>query len=82
MGNNSYTNKGFKIVTGTDEVVYNFKAVIPLANAVISAITFDTNAGYAGDSAIVGKTLTAGVVYPIHGKSITLTSGSVFLEGF
>lgn len=73
--------KGFKVITGTSVVTVKFRAVIPLAsNAVIDAITFPariSGAGnYSGHSAIVGKTLTAGVEYPIFGDSIQLDSGS------
>lgn len=75
--------KGFKVVANTSEATVKFRGVLVLSNAVISAISFPTRLGsagnYSGDSAIVGKTLTAGVFYPVYGDTITLASGSVVL---
>lgn len=77
----AHGTKGFKIVADTTETTYAFSAIIPITTAVIAEITFPTKIkpSYTGDQAVVGKSLTVGVTYPIFGDVIKLTSGSVML---
>lgn len=73
---------GYKIVTGTTLVTAKFQAFMPLESTVIDTITFPATTAkgtYNGDAAINGKTVAANVVYPVWGKTIKLTSGSVLL---
>lgn len=62
-----------------------FKSILPLSTTVIAAITYPpslpaSKGAYNGDREIIGKTLTAGIRYPIQGNTIKLTSGLVLLE--
>lgn len=70
---------------GTTATTADFDEITPLANAVISSITFATRVAggrplYAGDTSIIGKTLTAGTAYKVYGTAITLTSGHALLR--
>jgi hypothetical protein len=71
----------------------SFKSITPLTSSVISAITFPTSTQrapnatgpatsdvYSGSTGIIGKTLTAGVTYPIFGDSVTFASGTGILS--
>jgi hypothetical protein len=62
---------------------FKFRAITPVTSTVISAISFPTSldktGAYYGDADIIGKTLTAGVTYPIYGNSVTLSSGTAVL---
>lgn len=82
--NRYFGAKGYKVVTGTSPVTYNFYGFSVIAEAVTSAITAPTVAGpeniaYADDEgALAGNTLPVGF-YPIRGSAITLSSGKVIL---
>lgn len=54
-----------------------FSYIVPLADTVLSAITYSTAAAppYSGDSSLIGKTLTKGVSYPVKGNAATIASG-------
>lgn len=59
-----------------------FRAIVPIADCVISEITFAgqvNGVNYHEDSKIIGKTLTKGITYPIFGSSIKLSSGSAII---
>lgn len=63
--------------------VAKFDQIIPLADCVISAITHPTSVmsgSYTANDAIVGKTLTKGIIYTIYGDSVTLSSGHAILR--
>jgi len=76
-----HSDKGFKYVSSSaaitvgSQVYYGLQV---LSDLVISAITFAN--GYEGDSAIVGKTLPAGLYRPMMFSALTITSGDGIAE--
>ena len=80
MADTAHRSNGYKVATGTDEIVFNFTLIVPLADTVVSAIVGPANTTYDGDEAgLASKTLKASIHYPISGTSITLSSGSAIL---
>lgn len=78
-----HASKGYKVVTGTDAVTFNFYGFTVIAEAVINAITAPTagnpEGAYDGDqSGLAAQTLPVGY-YPIRGSNMDLTSGKVIL---
>lgn len=66
-------------ISGTSPVsITNGYVIYPKEDSVISAITYNANAGSA---TLVGETLLAGIPVYLNGiTSITLTSGAVFVH--
>lgn len=65
-------------------IAQQIRAIIPITATVISAITFPTSIGsagdgdgsYSGDLGIIGKTLAVGVEYKIYANSFAVSSGN------
>lgn len=72
--NRDHNEKGFTVVDGASSAYGKFYGLLILADTVINTVTFST--GYAGHSAIAGKTLPKGAYVPMRFTALTLTSGT------
>lgn len=78
--NSTHALKGQDIVDGTSEVTGSFSGMLVVAEAVVSAMKWDS--GYhvtSGKTWADLGTLPAGIYLPGLFKSLTLTSGKVIL---
>lgn len=72
-----HSEAGNKYVADTSAITYSYYGFTVVSDAVISAITADSNQDVA---TITGDTLPRGLYVPISGSAITLTSGAVLLH--